>query len=164
MTHSILRSQFTENVFRKAENCEHSRVLLLFLFTLNVRKQDIKHGGKRRKFSNQPQRERAISEKRGKRRQDTDISEGRIQTEKKIQTWRKEKAGLRLGVKKKAGVKEKAGFRLGGTRRWDPNWEEGQGRIQTGRKDKAGSRLGGKTRQGPDWEEREGKIQVGRGH
>ena len=117
MTHSILRSQFTENVFRKAENCEHSRVLLLFLFTLNVRKQGIKHGGKRRKFSNQPQRERAISKERGKRRQDTDISGKEDpdleEREGRIKTWRKEKAGLRLGVKKKAGVKEKAGFRLG---------------------------------------------------
>ena len=69
--------------------------------------------------------------------------------EGRIETWRKEKAGMRIkSWGKEAGlrlaVKEKAGFRLGGTKRLGSDLEEREGGIQTGRKEKAGSRPGGK--------------------
>ena len=37
MTFSIVQSQFIEKGFKKAENSEQNGVLLLFLFTLDVR-------------------------------------------------------------------------------------------------------------------------------
>ena len=37
VTLSILQSQFIEKGFKKAENCEQNVVLLLFLFTLEIK-------------------------------------------------------------------------------------------------------------------------------